>query len=71
MTLSELMRSGFHYCDTCQRVTEREGDPYFRCARCGSHKVRWVPGVGQTICSTSNNAPRGTSRPNRPERKGC
>lgn len=41
----ELCRSGFFFCVSCQKVTEKIGDDLNKCCWCGSMRVKWFPAV--------------------------
>ncbi len=45
--IGALVRSGFFFCERCERVTDRVGeDPHWRCGFCGAPSVRWIAGIG-------------------------
>lgn len=43
--LGDLCEHGFHFCQSCQRVTLRSEQSPFGCVRCGSPRVKWHPPI--------------------------
>lgn len=45
--LAALAVTGFWFCESCERVTERIDHDYLpaKCARCGSPRITWNPAV--------------------------
>lgn len=48
VNIAEAIREGFHSCKNCFCIeTEFDADKAFRrCKRCGSHKLKFIPGIG-------------------------
>lgn len=46
VSLVDCCATGFFFCATCQRITEREEkNGQWSCYVCGSHRVKWCPPV--------------------------
>jgi hypothetical protein len=43
--LVALCRDGFYFCKVCQRIAQVDVDPFLRCARCHSPRVKYCPPV--------------------------
>ncbi len=43
LNLVDLCQTGFFFCVSCRRVTEKAGNE--SCIVCGSHRVKWCPPV--------------------------
>lgn len=48
LKLTELVAHGYHFCQSCQKVTEKIGPDEDKCCWCGSFRVIWCPGIGET-----------------------
>lgn len=45
LSLTDLCTTGFFFCGSCQKVTQKTDTEPSKCVRCGSFRVKWCPAV--------------------------